>query len=302
MMRFAFVGYSYGVDPRLIGGHQSCLRRLATYLSNEGHSVDFIVFGEAEERCTALAERITLYCVSTFEAAVGQLCRGGYDYVQLSCIPRHIYPAAIRYLAKRRRINTARHGYFYVVRPPRRLMHWVRLVLFKLFYDVVVVVSPRLQTDLARFTIPHCLWLPPVPDDYFALELPTGPLEEVHVAYVGRVDADKGVQDLIPVLERLQARHSQLHASIWGYYYPPSQASLDLHRYLRSQDRIAYEGRSHSHYSLELEAQLLAKLRATDILVLPYKTLAGITVDVPVLLLERLRCYHHARGRPLADR
>lgn len=287
-MRFAFVGYSYGVDPRLIGGHQSCLRRLAAYLSGVGHSVDFIIFGEAEEGCSALAKRVTLYCVSTFDAAVGQLCRSDYDYVQLSCIPRHIYPAAIRYLARRRRINRARHGYFYIVRPPWRLMHWVRIVMFKLFYDVVVAVSPRLQADLVRFSIPHCLWLPPVPDHYFATELPTGPLEEVNVAYVGRVDADKGVQNLIPILEQLQARHPRVHASIWGYYYPHSQASLDLHRYLESQDCIAYEGRSYRDYSPEQEAQLLARLRATDILVLPYKTLAGITVDVPVLLLEAM--------------
>ena len=167
-------------------------------------------------------------------------------------------------------------------------MRWVRLVMFKLFFDVVVAVSPRLQAGLSSLGVPHFLWLPPVPDHYFDTELPAESPEQINVAYVGRVDDDKGTQTLLPILEELQTRHPHVRTNVRGYYYPHSKASLELHRYLKTQNRIPYEGHSYRDYSPERESQLLRLLRSTDLLVLPYETLAGITVDVPVLVLEAM--------------
>ncbi len=283
-MRFAFVGYSYGMDPRLIGGHQSCLRRLAHYLSARGIEVDYLVFGEARAGPQPLEAGGRVHYMPSFADVADHLQRTRYDYVQLSYIPIRYYPEAIRYLA--RRPSEVRHGYFYVVYPPTPLMRWVRLTFFKLFYDIVVAVSPRLHRHVARYRIPSLLWLPPVPDSFF--EPVARDAGVIRLAYIGRVDADKGVQHVIRLFHRLHCERADVRPHIYGYYYPHSADSLRLHHELKRQQRITYHGGSYQDYTPAVERELLNRLQSTDLLILPYERLAGITVDVPVLLVEAM--------------
>jgi len=285
--RVAFVGYSYGVDPRLIGGHQSILRRLARYLVGRGHSVDFLVFGEPETVQVPLAARTTLYTFRNLGAAAERLQRESYNYVQLSYLPIATYPAAIRYLASQRsRANRPRIGYLYVVWPDKVVMRLARIVLFKLFYDHVIAVSPRLQRQLDRYRVRSLMLLPPVPDRF--LEPVERGGDSARVAYMGRVDDDKGVQHVLKLLRGLKASYPEIQAEIAGYYYPHSVASLALHQELRSQDVIRYEAGSYRGYDPAREERVLERLRHTDLLLLPYERLSGITVDVPLLLLEAM--------------
>ena len=287
MSRVAFVGYSYGVDPRLIGGHQSILRRLARYLTGRGHAVDFLVFGEPAAPPQRLAADTTLYTFPTFATAAQRLQHERYAYVQLSYLPLATYPAAMRYLASQRnRSDRPRLGYLYVVWPDKVVMRLARILLFKLFYDRVIAVSPRLQRQLNRYRVPSFTLLPPVPDDFFEpVARVAGP---PRVAYMGRVDDDKGVQHILALLRGLKAAHPDLAAEISGYYYPHSAASLALHRELQAQDVIHYLGGSYHDYDPAMEQRVLNQLRHTDLLLLPYERLSGITVDVPLLLLEAM--------------
>jgi len=290
-MRFAFAGYGHGADPRLVGGQQGYLRRLASFLTSQGHHVDFLVLSEGGGEGGRVGARAEVHCYHHFADMAARLETGPYSYVQLSRFPPKCYPPLVRYLKGRRR--GVRHGYLYLVMPPSRAMRLVRMALFKLFYDLVIAVSPRLLSPLKRWGINSFLLLPPIPGAYFqaGASRDSNREEILTVAYLGRIAADKGVQYLIEAFSQLEQRHEQVRPMIYGYYCPSSRASLGLHHCLEGQKGVEYAGVPYTGQrscSLTMEDEVLPILRATDILVLPYQSVAGVTLDVPMLLLEAM--------------
>jgi glycosyltransferase involved in cell wall biosynthesis len=299
-MRIAFAGLAPGADPLRVGGQQSILRRLANYLQEHGHKVDFYVL-DSMASAPATPPEWSIQRFTRLPQLLSALQGQTYDYVQFSRVPLKWYPSLI---AELRRV-TARRGYLYLVHLPNPVTRWARRVLFRLAFDQVFVVSPRLGTELARLGKPvHLLW-PPVPVAFFEAGAQREPAsEEVRVAYVGRIAADKGVAQVASAFEHVCRRHAHVHAEICGYVDGSSAASHRLHEELQSRsDRtIRYTVADTSRPAMPpREDDVLEILCRSDIVVLPYRSLDRVTIDVPLLLLEAMAAGCVVVSTPIGD-
>jgi glycosyltransferase involved in cell wall biosynthesis len=304
-MRIAFVGHGHSADPCYIGGQQSYLRRLATTLTNGGHDVDFFVLLEPGQQSQRAAQDgiAPAHRFRRFSDLVRSLSTTPYDYVQLTRFPLRYYPALAQFLGWLRYHTSV--GYLYVVYPPRAIMRLLRLLLFKTSFDLVFAISPRLHKSLISTGIRSVLLLPPVPESFFAtrrLDVPS--LSPKRVCYLGRIAADKGIPELIVALEQLRRHYPEVEIVIRGYYYPRSRQSVELHHDLEKRNLGDYQGRpygSDTYYSHDKESQILTLLQATDLMLLPYRRLDGVTLDVPLLLVEAMAAGCAVVTTPIAD-
>lgn len=281
-MRIAFAGLAPGADPLRAGGQQSILRRLANFLRESGHTVDFYVLDLRDTLSSDPDWRI--YRFIRFSELLSSVQRGAYDYVQFSRVPLKWYPALISCL---RHVKGVR-GYLYLVHVPNPVMRWARRLLFSHVFDRVFVVSPRLRAELAGLSKPvHLLW-PPVPAQFFkASSCRTA--ESIHITYMGRIAVDKGVGHVVSAFDQVSRRYVGVHAAVYGYLDSWSAADYSLHEELRGQKNISYTPADASRTTVQqLEEDVLAVLRRSDIIVLPYQSLDRVTIDVPLLLLEAM--------------
>lgn len=286
-MHFAFTGYGHAADPRLIGGHQSYLRRLARYLIHQDHSVDFLIQADEKEGGERVQTETNVHYFASFTDIATRLTSEAYDWVFFSRFPAKHLGTLIHHL--RRGKQDSRYGYFYLVMPPSPLMRLTRIALFKLLFDVVVTASPRLQSQVNPWGINSFLLLPPVPNICFDGEI-RHRTSKWRVAYMGRIGEDKGLRGLASSFRRLQERYRNVTTEIRGYYDPLSKTSTALHNFL-SQGQVPYTGLPYGKQLIASpadEEKVLQWLKGIDILVLPYRRLEGRTIDVPVLLLEAM--------------
>ncbi len=299
-MRIAFAGLAPGADPLRVGGQQSILRRLGQFLQEHGHEVDFYVL-DSTAVIPPTAPRWSIRRFVGLPQLLQALQKQTYDYVQFSRVPLRWYPPLVAGLSQ----ISARRGYLYLVHLPNPVLRWARRVLFRLAFDQVFVVSPRLGAELARLSKPvHLLW-PPVPAMFFeagAQRAPAG--EEVRVAYVGRIAADKGVGQVASTFKQICRRHAHVRAEICGYLDSSSAASYRLHQELqsRSDPTIRYTVVEASRLAMPpREDDVLEILRRSDIVVLPYRSLDRVTIDVPLLLLEAMAAGCVVVSTPIGD-
>lgn len=296
-MRIAFAGLAPGADPLRAGGQQSILRRLANFLRESGHTVDFYVLDSIDTR--SLNPDWRIYRFGQFSELLSSLKDGAYDYVQFSRVPLRWYPPLISCL---RQVKGVR-GYLYLVRVPNPVMRWARRLLFSQVFDHVFVVSPRLQAELVGLRKPvHLLW-PPVPSQFFKVGSDRAPVTaEIHITYLGRIAVDKGVGHVVSAFDQLSRQHVGVRAGVYGYLDRSSAADYSLHQELQSQKNISYTLADASRTTVrQLEEDVLAVLGRSDIIVLPYQSLDRVTIDVPLLLLEAMAAGCVVVTTPIGD-
>lgn len=302
-LRIAFVGYGNSADPRYVGGHQNYLRRLASGLTEASCKIDFFAL---QASCHWQGnETLPVYCPQSMGDLARALYDGCYDYVQFTRFPLRYYPALVRLLRYLRACKTT-VGYLYLVYPPRALMRWLRHWLFKASFDLVFAASPRLYRLANRSGVQTALLLPIVPAPFFAVRrTAASPSATLWARYLGRLSDDKGIRELVLILEQLRASCPQLRVGVHGYYSMRSRQAKILAHLLQTSgccDNCDLQAsQEEMSYTPTAEKRVLQLLHSTDLLLLPYRSLDGATVDVPLLLLEAMAAGCAVIATPVAD-
>lgn len=294
-MNIVFFGWVRVCDPMKIGGSESLTRRLALSLSCRGHNVAVIMYG-ADKDCEIkklFGNTVTVQYYCSFYDALKCLSDLRYDFVFEMYIQKRFY---FSYLIFKRKMKAyMKFSIIFMTAAEGSIKQWLRNKFRVKFCNPVFAVSPRLIKELQKKGIP-AVWLPPpVPDHYFTVPREMAK-KKIIISYIGRIDANKGVDSIIKVFRDLQnspCDGRSLEFKIYGYYDSNRKESIALHNSLQKLPGIEYFARRREsyQYSLTAEEQMLDFILGTDILILPYKNLKG-TLDLPLLLLEGLaaRC------------
>jgi glycosyltransferase involved in cell wall biosynthesis len=119
------------------------------------------------------------------------------------------------------------------------------------------------------------------------------------LAYLGRTDPGKGVEEAVEIFRALKDR-PDIEARICGFQWRHSPQSKRLHEWLGQQDDITYVCNEWRQWSEDTDRWVADTLRNTDILVLPYKQLST-TMDVPLVLLEGMASLCAVVTKPYGD-
>ena len=127
---------------------------------------------------------------------------------------------------------------------------------------------------------------PPIPDEFYLTPAEKENNKELNVVFMGRLDPEKGINDVIRLFEHLGSKKG-LSVAIHGYTWNGLAESVDIHRYLNDQDTIAYSSCPHREYDERTQSKVRDVLRTADVIVLPYREF-NRTLDPPLILLEAM--------------
>jgi glycosyltransferase involved in cell wall biosynthesis len=284
-MNFALFGL-YGVfDYFRIGGLESFNRRLAGGLARLGHQVDFILYGAPNSDFKLVDDNISVHHSEDLSKALQFLVQEQrYDHVITFYLPpadrlRYLY---FRFLY-RHKLCFHQIYFNWPDSPLKRKGMFVDARLYP-FNGRLFCISPR-QFNVARQWCPRAtLLFPPVPESYFVEPDAKPKHEKVQVTYIGRTEANKGIEAVLQLAAFLQDC-PQVEVAIHGFHHKTLPASVKTHEWLSQQQEIRYVYTPFEGYSPALEDNLRQTLKNTDILLLPYRKLSS-TIDTPLLLLE----------------
>lgn len=287
-MNIAVLGYGYHVDPSVIGGTQSYLKRLAEHTSDKGHTMDVFVYGDSSKysRIDIKPFREVFYVQNISEISRIIKSKGHYDALIITNFPPRLFFHQFPLLFISRKYCDS-ICWLSIVRSNHRLIRYLKGIICRLFYDYVIAASYRLCNEHKMFGSKTYLALPPVPLSFFRFDRDVTSDEKLTVAYIGRISDDKGTDSLIAAFEETKIKFANVEVEVYGYHDNNSDSSKQLHEKLLSSKHIHYfpEARAASAQSDEYVAGLMSEI---DVLVLPYKELSGKTVDIPLILLEAL--------------
>lgn len=284
--RIAFFGTDRAMNYHQVGGTNSLVRRLASWLAESGFvaAADYVLYGCAssyrEEHSPTLG---SVYCRTITEAFA---ILEKYDHVvTLYVLPRD----RVRFALFRRRLG--RHIAFHIIYPSWPESRWKRWLMFAdtrlaPLTGCAFGVSLRLVSRLSRWNRRSALLLPPVPAHYF-LRREEKPLRDrLSVCYIGRLDNGKGVPEALELFDALSDTNG-LRLTVCGLHWPHDPTSNATHARLVADRRLRYVQVPWESDWRMAEALVGQLLREADILVQPYRTLSS-TIDTPLLVLEAM--------------
>ena len=116
---------------------------------------------------------------------------------------------------------------------------------------------------------------------------------------MGRTVPGKGADEAVEVFERLKT-DPNLATRVCGYIWPDDREDTSIHERLLGQDGIRYDCETYHCWTPDVDRNVAAVLKETDILVLPYRLLSS-TIDMPLLLLEGMAANCVVITTPLGD-
>lgn len=282
-MRIAFFG-SYGCFGHTgIGGTESIVRRLAYGIAQRGHQVGFVRVHAPESRLSSGPLRITTHDTRHLPEAFEAL--EGYDHVLYIYLR---FPERLRFAAFRRKHENGTRFHVllqsWAATPVRRILSAMDRVLIP-YTGTVYAISPRLLDHSKRLGENAALMLPPVPTSYF-LSPKAKPLrDELTVAYMGRLDWEKGADIAINLIRRLVRIHPSFRGVVYAYSWQGDRRGELLHEMLLGQTSVNYVATDTQISPLDADRISRRVLRQADFLILPYRNLRS-TIDMPLVFLE----------------
>ena len=278
-----FLGYSNSFSYYNIGGTDSVVRRIADKLIEDGYRVVFLQYGCEVDSESEPVDGISVICCKDFTSALSVVIKcSDVITIYLKKSDR------LKYLFFRKKNIDIRFHQFVFTWPESRLKRFAMLadiILFKL-NGKCFCVSPRLKLLAQKLGIQAELLLPPVPKDYFLKPVDKKVSQKVKVAFLGRIDAGKGVMSAFQLLQRLSER-KDCECFISGFPWLFKPETVMLHNRLLEQENIKYIPVQYDKWTPEVCRSLRDMLKDIDILLLPYKHLSS-TIDMPLLLLEAM--------------
>lgn len=286
-MLICFLGLNCVFDFKQIGGTDSFMRRLINELlkQNVNLKIKCIFYSAFNEEEVSHNHRLSFIYFKTFKKALHYISQINPEQVICTYIlPKDRINFAI-FREKHKKIKFNNIIFFYPESPLKRFIKFLEFRLFP-YNGKVFCISNRQYKYLKRFCNNAVYLLPPVPEDYF-LNLEDKPLNDrIKITFLGRIDPRKGINEVIEIFRSLKD-NPIFECEIYGIHIPQDKDALNIHNWLKSQNKIKYVELERQGYSPEVEEMVKKVLKNTDILIQPYKNLDS-TVDTPLLLLESM--------------
>ena len=277
-MTIAFVGSSRTIDPFTLGGIQTIIKELASYLVKQGndvtfHQIDRYKKGEHElETPTGI---IPIHYGSVGDIRKTLLTRR-FDVINFIQTPFANPVFTIRFYLKKRVSRTTTTKFIFTY-PPFRQAVFFQPIKYRWLIDKCYTFSWRLQEEVKSVTPHVCFLHPPVSDVFFRHRRTDTSKNKACLMYSGRLSRDKGLDVVIDVFQRMDRQKYRL--VIAGYF-------------ASAEDRTIYEEKLKS---LNLDELIMLEtnrlpdefthppLHRCDILLLPYQNMTP-TVDLPLIV------------------
>ncbi|MBE0427873.1 MAG: glycosyltransferase family 4 protein [Nitrospirae bacterium] len=284
-MKIVFLSLKQALDYFQIGGTESFARRLSNGLIQKGIEVDYILYGDKENRELISNQGITLKYFKSFDGVLNAIY-GRYDHiVTIYLLPKDRLKYAIF-----RRSNTKSTSFHFIYfgwpdSTIKRSLYFSEARFFP-YNGKLFCISQRQYKYVSRWADNAVYLLPPVPEDYF-LKPEEKPVNDmIKITFLGRIDQGKGINEVIEIFNALRDK-DKFECSIYGIHIPEHRESLKIHNRLRNQKEIKYIEVDRQKYSPAVDDFVKNILKETDIFIQPYQRLSS-TIDTPLLLLEAM--------------
>lgn len=266
-----------------VGGSESYVRRLTSAALAQGARVEYVLFNIGDD-ITEVSPGLTVRRCPHLRAALKAMDRGGVsDVVTVLLNPFEELRYALFRWRRSKCVRFHRILFGGAMTGVKKLMLSFAHRL-KPYNGATFALTERTTASLTGKR--NCLLRPPVPDGFYASpadKVQGGPLK---VVFVGRLDPEKGINEVLELFNRLAGRED-IDLTIYGYTWRGLRESEEIHERLQGQQRIRYIPASHEGYSAGREAAMGDIFRAADVVVLPYKRFDR-TIDPPLILLEAM--------------
>ncbi|MEM2509176.1 MAG: glycosyltransferase [Candidatus Thermoplasmatota archaeon] len=283
-MKIVFFGHQKFLDYFQIGGFESFVRRLATFLSNNGCVVDYVMYGCHDEKEIAVNSNLFLKYFISFENAL-QALEKPYE---------HVFPIKIdlnkrlQYIQFLRKNNLPTRFHYFALVWPKLVKRGLMLLETSLFSKngKIFCISPRLYDLFKRFFKKTVFIWPSVPEIYYLSPDKKPKNNSIKITYLGNLITDKYIEEIVELFMH-QKKRGNYELTIYGTFDPLNEKSVSIHKKLLKQKEIKYIHIDRESYSSDTELLVIRVLKETDVLFQPYKTLIN-TLDTPLLLLEAM--------------
>lgn len=284
-MKIAFFGLRNSIDYFQIGGTEAFVRRLATRMVQEGNEIDYIMYGDKENRELSPVPGLTLRYFKSFEDALDAIS-DNYEHVVTIYLPPK---DRLKYaLFRRKKIKSIIFHFIYFSWPESLIKRelYFSEARFIPYNGKLFCISQRQYEHVSKWANNAIYLLPPVPEGYFLkLEEKTNN-KKIKVAFLGRIDLGKGIKEVIDIFKALRSSDN-FECCIYGIHILEDRPSLEIHSWLKNQKNIRYIEVDRQRYSPSVEDFVRLVLKETDIFIQPYQKLSS-TIDTPLLLLEAM--------------
>ncbi len=279
-MKFLFVGTNANINLEKIGGIESTMRELLSFLKKKNHDVEVLIitneFEEEKVVSTSFGE-IAVKTKSTIEAR--KYLFNNFDVINFLQTPFTNPFFALKFLFYKNFNKVATTKLFFTY-PTLFQTTFLQKLKLKLLIDTTFVFSKRLE-NFAKNIVNNVVFLyPPVAKQYIvAGKSRSEENYKKRILFIGRLSEDKGLDVVIDVFKTLPK--DKFYLSIMGYFS-------------NKEDEKKYEEKLQNLKIDELkivahqkDKNQILPLDKYDILLLPYQDL-GPTLDTPLLILEGL--------------
>ncbi|MFX0132365.1 MAG: glycosyltransferase [Candidatus Hodarchaeota archaeon] len=284
-MKLAFLGTIKSFNYYQIGGTESFIRRLASYILQKGNEVDYILYGAEENRELTTSCGLTLNYLRSFEHALDAISHN-YDHV----ITIYLFPKdRLKYALFRKKNNELITFHFIYFSWPnlsiKRKLYFSEARFFP-YNGKLFCISKRQYEHVIQWSKNAVYILPPIPESYFLKPREKPNNEKINVTFLGRVDPSKGINEIIEICKALK-NNNRFECCIYGIHIPEDKKSLEIHNWLKNQEEIKYIEVDRRRYSPMVEDFVGRVLKKTDVFAQFYQKLSS-TIDTPMLLLEAM--------------
>lgn len=295
-MKISFLGTRSSFDYFQIGGVESFIRRLSHKIIEDGHSVEYILYGNKENRN-----------ISSFDNFFLRYCKEFKDSLKIAqhsqhCINIYIQPKdRLRYIDFRKRSKATLFHHIFWGWPDsiiRRKFYFGDAQLFP-YNGKLFCLSRRQYNHLRKWSGNVVPILPPVPENYFLRPEDKHNDERIKITFLGRIDSGKGIEEVIEIFNKLEGNNKFI-CSLYGIYMQDNMQSLSIHNFLSQQNKIRYFQVDRQNYSPSIEDFVGKVLKETDIFMQPIRELSS-TIDTPLLILEAMASLCAVITKPLGN-
>lgn len=283
-MKTAFFGLKQAFDYSQIGGVESFVRRIAVQMVQQGNAVDYILYGDKDNREIGPQPGLGLRYFKSFKDALD--ATKGYDHI----VTTYLLPKdRLKYAFFRKRNSKSTNFHFVYFSWPdsllKRKLYFAKPRLFP-WNGKLFCISQRQYDYIGRWANNAIHILPPVPESYFLKPEEKLLKDKIQITFMGRIDPGKGIKEVVEIFNLLK-NDDRFNCSIYGIPLPEQKNCLKTHNWLKKQNKIEYIEVDRRKYSPSVEAFAGNVLKETDIFIQPYQRLSS-TIDTPLLLLEAM--------------
>ncbi|MDI6701324.1 MAG: glycosyltransferase [bacterium] len=284
-MKIAFLGLRQAFDYFQIGGTESFVRRIATQMVKEGNEIDYILYGDKENKEIEVIPGLILRYFITFEDALETLSEKYEHIIIIYLLPKN----RLKYATfRKQKKNKTKFHFVYFSWPDsliKRKLYFSEARLFP-YNGKLFCISKRQYEYVSKWADNAIYLLPPVPGNYFLTPEEKQKNEKIKVTFLGRIDPGKGIRKVIDIFKTLKGG-DKYECCIYGIHIPEDKQSLEIRNWLRKQKDIKYIEVDRQRYSPSVDDYVRCVLKETDIFIQPYQRLSS-TIDTPLLLLEAM--------------